>query len=72
VVGDLKVAAEPQDGHSPENYQSRLLTPMRRIAFADCAPGDSWTFSKFHPSRAVLLLRLSHPNAQHGIGWSFD
>jgi exodeoxyribonuclease III len=75
-VGDLNVAAEPIDVHSPELYGNHVcFHAAAREAFAQCR---SWgfvdVFRKHHPEPAQFtFFDYRTPNAvQRGIGWRLD
>ena len=75
-AGDLNVAAEPMDVHSPELYGNHVcFHPAAREAFAKCR---SWgfvdVFRKHHPEPGQFtFFDYRTPNAaQRGIGWRID
>lgn len=75
-VGDLNVAAEPEDVHSPQNYADHVCyhADVRR-AFAECrAWGFVDVFRAFHPEPGQFsFFDYRTPNAaKRGIGWRLD
>ncbi len=75
-AGDLNVAAEPIDVHSPELYGNHVcFHAAAREAFASCR---SWgfvdVFRKHHPEPGQFtFFDYRTPNAaQRGIGWRID
>lgn len=75
-TGDLNVAAEPMDVHSPELYANHVcFHAAAREAFANCR---SWgfvdVFRKHHPEAGqYTFFDYRTPNAvQRGIGWRID
>ena len=75
-TGDLNVAAEPIDVHSPELYGNHVCFHSAvRKAFADCR---SWgfvdVFRKYHPEAGqYTFFDYRTPHAvQSGIGWRID
>ena len=75
-AGDLNVAAEPLDVHSPELYGNHVcFHASAREAFAQCR---SWgfvdVFRKHHPEPGqYTFFDYRTPNAvQRGIGWRLD
>ena len=75
-AGDLNVAAEPIDVHSPELYGNHVcFHAAAREAFAQCR---SWgfvdVFRKYHPEPGqYTFFDYRTPNAvQRGIGWRID
>jgi exodeoxyribonuclease-3 len=75
-AGDLNVAAEPIDVHSPELYGNHVcFHDAARAAFANCR---SWgfvdVFRKHHPEPGQFtFFDYRTPNAvQRGIGWRID
>lgn len=75
-AGDLNVAAEPMDVHSPELYGNHVCFHVAaREAFANCR---SWgfvdVFRKHHPEAGqYTFFDYRTPNAvQRGIGWRID
>ena len=75
-TGDLNVAAEPADVHSPELYGNHVcFHAAAREAFAHCR---SWgfvdVFRKHHPEPGhYTFFDYRTPNAvQRGIGWRID
>ncbi len=75
-VGDLNVAAEPADVHSPEDYANHVCFHVdARRAFAECrAWGFVDVFRKFHPEPGQFsFFDYRTPNAaKRGIGWRLD
>ena len=75
-TGDMNVAAEPQDVHSPELYEDHVCyhTAVRQ-AFAQCrAWGFVDIFRRFHPEpEQFTFFDYRTANAvKRGIGWRFD
>jgi exodeoxyribonuclease III len=75
-TGDLNVAAEPIDVHSPELYGNHVcFHAAAREAFANCrAWGFVDVFRKYHPEPGQFtFFDYRTPNAvQRGIGWRID
>ena len=74
--GDLNVAAEPADVHSPEQYADHVCYHEdARAAFARCrAWGFVDVFRTFHPEPGQYsFFDYRTPNAaKRGIGWRLD
>jgi len=75
-VGDLNVAAEPEDVHSPQDYADHVCFHAdARKAFAECR---AWGFvdvlRRFHPGPGQFsFFDYRTPNAaKRGIGWRLD
>lgn len=75
-VGDLNVAAAPEDVHSPENYANHVCYHIDvRRAFAGCCDwGFVDVFRTFHPEPGQFsFFDYRTPNAaKRGIGWRLD
>ena len=75
-VGDLNVAREPEDVHSPQDYTQHVcFHEAVRKAFASCLDwGFVDVFRKFHPEpRQYTFFDYRTPNAvQRGLGWRLD
>jgi exodeoxyribonuclease-3 len=75
-TGDLNVAAEPIDVHSPELYGNHVcFHAAAREAFANCRSwGFADVFRKHHPEPGqYTFFDYRTPNAvQRGIGWRID
>ncbi len=75
-LGDLNVAREPIDVHSPEKHlQHVCFHELAREAFSDCADwGFVDLFRAHHPGeQAFTFYDYRTPNAvQRGIGWRID
>lgn len=75
-TGDLNVAREPEDVHSPEDYAQHVcFHEAVRKAFSDCL---SWgfvdVFRVFHPEpKQYTFFDYRTPNAvERGMGWRID
>ena len=75
-AGDLNVAAEPIDVHSPELYGNHVCFHVAaREAFANCrSRGFVDVFRKYHPEpgRYTFFDYRTVNAVQRGIGWRID